>query len=333
MSSLRGVFLTATGLTKAFGSRPLFTEISCSIGAGDRIGLIGPNGAGKSTLLSLLAGEQPPDEGSISTRKSLRIGFLSQIPSFREEATIRETVLEGSGGGHLDEEGWKAALAADEVIAKLSLATEGRTPETAVSQLSGGWKKRVALARELVRGPDLLLLDEPTNHLDIEAILWLESLLARAPFATLTVTHDRLFLQRVANRILELDRRNPGGLLDVRGDYATYVRVEQERHTADAERESSLRNRLRRESEWLMRGAKARTTKQQARIQRAAELKDEVGELADRGTSRNVRLQFESSERNPKRLIEAVGIGKTYGKNVLFENLDLLVTPASRIGL
>ncbi len=271
-----GILLTATGLTKAFGSHPLFEGIACSVDSGDRIGLIGPNGAGKSTLLSILAGEIPPDEGTRAIQRSLRIGYLSQMPVFREGATIREAVLEGAAGAHAGEEAWEAALSADEVIARLSLATEGRSPETPVATLSGGWKKRVALARELVRKPDLLLLDEPTNHLDVEAILWLEELLARAPFATVTVTHDRLFLQRVANRILELDRRNANGLLDVRGDYATYLRVKEERLATDAQRETSLRNQLRRETEWLLRGAKARSTKQQARIQRAGALEGEV---------------------------------------------------------
>ncbi len=328
-----GILITATGLTKAFGSRPLFEGIACSVDAGDRIGLIGPNGAGKSTLLSILAGEILPDEGSLAAQRGLRVGYLSQMPAFREGATIRETVLEGAAGVHHGDDDWEAGFLADEYIARLSLTTEGRTTETPVATLSGGWKKRVALARELVRKPDLLLLDEPTNHLDVDAILWLEELLARAPFATLTVTHDRLFLQRVANRILELDKRNANGLLDVRGDYATYLRVKEERLATDAQRESSLRNQLRRETEWLLRGAKARSTKQQARIQRAGALESEVGELSARNFSKSVRLDFQSSERNPKRLVEAKAIGKAYGENVLFSNLDVLVTPQSRIGL
>jgi ATP-binding cassette subfamily F protein uup len=320
-------------LTKAYGSRPLFEGIGCTIDSGDRIGLIGPNGAGKSTLLGLLAGEISPDEGTISFARGLRIGFLSQIPTFKGNATIRDTVMEGTHGHRHPGEDWKAERAADEIMARLSLTSGGRSPDTPVAELSGGWKKRVALARELVRAPDLLLLDEPTNHLDVEAILWLEVLLAKAPFATLIVTHDRLFLQRVANRILELDRRNPNGLLDVRGDYATYLEVKEQRLAADEKRESSLRNQLRRETEWLLRGAKARSTKQQARILRAEDLQGEVGTLTERNQSRTVRLDFDSSDRKPKRLIEAKGITKAYGPNVLFSKLDLLVTPSSRIGL
>ena len=325
--------LTATGLTKTFGSRPLFEQISVSVDGGDRIGLIGPNGAGKSTLLSLLAGVEPPDEGTVTATRGLVIGYLAQVPVFRKGASIRETVLEGAKDHGAGEEEWKAGLAADEFIARLSLTAEERTPEMPIALLSGGWKKRVALARELVRRPDLLLLDEPTNHLDVEAILWLEGLLAKAPFATVTVTHDRLFLQRVANRILELDPRNPGGLLDVRGNYETYLSVKEARLSADVEREASLRNRLRRETEWLRRGPKARSTKQQARIQRAESLGGEVEELATRTRSASVRLDFQGSGRNPKRLIEAKGIGKAYGGHRLFAGLDLLVTPESRIGL
>ncbi len=329
------VLLTATGLTKAHGSRPLFEGISCAVDSGDRIGLIGPNGAGKSTLLSILAGELAPDEGALALQRGLRIRLLAQSPCFRAGTTIREAVLEGAAlgvPGHADED-WQAALLADEYMARLSLTAEGRSADTRVEELSGGWKKRVALARELVARPDLLLLDEPTNHLDVEAILWLETLLAKAPFATITVTHDRVFLQRVANRILELDRRNPNGLFDVRGNYTTYLSVKTERLAADEKRESSLRNRLRRETEWLMRGAKARSTKQQARIQRAGALEGEVDVLADRNQSRAVRLDFQASDRQPKRLIQASAIAKSYGPNVLFSNLDLLVTPQSRIGL
>ena len=163
----------------------------------------------------------------------------------------------------------------------LDAAGGGLGPDTPIASLSGGWKKRVAIGRALARRPDLLLLDEPTNHLDVEGIEWLEALLSRrgAAFATITVTHDRLFLQRVTTRILELDRRNAGGLLSVAGDYATYVRVKAETMHAQERREVVLRNTLRRETEWLRRGAAARTTKQQARIARAGTLGDEVEEL------------------------------------------------------
>ncbi len=223
-------------------------------------------------------------------------------------------------------------------MARLSLSGRdsgaGISPATVVDSLSGGWRKRVALARELSRRPDLLLLDEPTNHLDVESIEWIEELLAAAPFATVTVTHDRLFLQRVATRILELDRRNAGGLLSVAGDYTAYLRVKQETMHAQERREDVLRNTLRRETEWLQRGAAARTTKQQARIQRAGVLAADVAELGTRNQQRAVTLDFEADERRrPKRLIEARGISKSYGGRAIFRGVDVQLGPGVRLGL
>ena len=207
------------------------------------------------------------------------------------------------------------------------------TPRPLIAELSGGWKKRVALARELVRGPDLLLLDEPTNHLDVESILWLEELIQNAPFAVLTITHDRLFLQRIADRIIELDRRNPGGLLSVKGDYTTYLDIKDQLLSSQERREVILKNTLRRETEWLRRGAKARTTKQQARIHRAGDLKNEVEELGYRNQSRSVRIDFQSTEKNPKKLLEAKAIAKSMGGRSLFQRVDLMLTPGKRLGL
>jgi ATP-binding cassette subfamily F protein uup len=187
-----------------------------------------------------------------------------------------------------------------------------------MDQLSGGWKKRVALARELMKKPDLLLLDEPTNHLDIEGVLWLEELLANSRFATLTITHDRLFLQRVANRILELDRKNPGGLLSIQGDYAAYLEAKEILVSGQERREIILKNTLRRETEWLRQGAKARTTKQQARIQRHGELTEEVKELEYRNQFRTVQIDFQGAGKNPKRLIEANHLSKSFGDRPFF---------------
>jgi ATP-binding cassette subfamily F protein uup len=191
----------------------------------------------------------------------------------------------------------------------------------------------VALARELLREPDLLLLDEPTNHLDVDSILWLERLLAGARFTTVTVTHDRLFLQRVANRILELDRRNAGGLLSVDADYATFVERKADLMAAQEQRESSLRNTLRRETEWLRRGPPARSTKQQARIERAQALAEEVDELTLRNTVRTANIDFLGTGRSPRRLVEARGIAKSYGERCVFRDLDLFLGPGSRVGL
>jgi ATP-binding cassette subfamily F protein uup len=327
------ILATAQDLSKSFGARPLFDGVSFTLAEGERVGLIGPNGAGKTTLLRILAGADTPDRGELSLRRGLRVGHVAQVPEFIAGRTVRETIMEGAAGVADHDLGWQAGARVDELISRLDLAGAQAGADAPVDRLSGGWRKRVALARELLREPELLLLDEPTNHLDVDSILWLEKLLAAAPFATVTITHDRLFLQRVANRILELDRRNAGGLLSVDGDYATFVERKADLMAAQERRESSLRNTLRRETEWLRAGAPARTTKQQARIQRAEVLAGEVDELATRNVVRTADIDFAGTGRNPRRLIEARAIAKSYGNKLIFEGLDLFLGPGSRVGL
>jgi len=326
------ILATARNLTKSFSARPLFQGVGFTLAEGERIGLIGPNGAGKSTLLRILAGVDSPDSGELALRRGLRVGHVAQVPVFRPGQTVREAVLEPAEFVDADHR-WQAEARADELIARLELSGSQAGADAPVERLSGGWRKRVALARELSREPELLLLDEPTNHLDVESILWLEKFLAQAPFATITVTHDRLFLQRVSNRILELDPRNEGGLLSVDGDYATFLERKEELLAAQERQETTLRNTLRRETEWLRRGAKARSTKQQARIQRAEALVGAVEELAARNVSGTAALDFGSAGRKPKRLIEAKGIGKTYAGKIIFQGIDLFLGPGSRLGL
>jgi ABC transport system ATP-binding/permease protein len=328
------ILLSASELEHRFSSRPLFQGVNFTIADGDRVGLIGPNGAGKSTLLKILAGQMAPDAGTLARRGGLRASFLAQVPELAPEATVAQVVRQGLPGGGHDDHDWEAEARVGEILAKLDLAGGGSVgPDTSIGSLSGGWRKRVALARALVAQPDLLLLDEPTNHLDVDSILWLERLLATARFATITVTHDRLFLQRVSNRILELDRRNPGGLLDVAGDYATYVERKAEAMAAQEKREDVLRNTLRRETEWLRRGAAARTTKQDARIQRHGVLSEQVAELGERNRTRSIDVDFQGVGKKPKRLIEARGVGKAYDGRAVFGGVDLFIGPGSRIGL
>lgn len=325
------ILISAHEIAKAYAARPLFKGLTFSIESGDRIGLIGPNGAGKSTLLKILASQTSADAGKVSFQRGLRVGFLEQVPTFEPGATVMSAILSGLkqvGDSHAE---WEQMGDAQEYISRFELDEFG--PEAPIERLSGGWKKRVALARELIKKPDLLLLDEPTNHLDVESILWLESLLARAPFATLTITHDRLFLQNIANRILELNPRHEGGLLNVKGDYADYLETNDLLISAQERREVVLKNTLRRETEWLRRGAKARSTKQQARIQRAGDLKDNVEELNIRNQSRLSRIDFQAAEKNPKKLIEAKDISKKYGDTTIFTDIKLWVVPGSRIGL
>lgn len=315
-------------LSKSYNlMRPLFTDLTFTIEENDRIGLIGPNGAGKSTLFKILTNQLAYNEGQISVRQGLRTALLEQSPKFPDDATIYTAILEGTN----DPDDWESMSLVHEYISKLGLGEFGE--DALVSNLSGGWKKRVALARALVKNPDILFLDEPTNHMDIEGITWLEDFLSRARFAVVTITHDRLFLQRVSNRIIELDPRHVGGLLSVQGDYVKYIEVRDQLILAQEKREVILKNTLRRETQWLRQGAKARTTKQQARIKAAGDLEKQVDALEERNINRTARLSFVQSERNPKKLIEAKNISKKYGDRSIFENLDIMLAPGSRLGI
>ncbi len=325
------ILATVRDLGKSFSARPLFEGVCFTLSEGERVGLIGPNGAGKTTLLRILAGVDSADQGEVAARRGLRIGYLAQVPTFRPGETVREAVLAAAAAER--EHTWELDARAQELFSRLDLSGPQAGVDTPVERLSGGWQKRVALARELLREPELLLLDEPTNHLDVESILWLEKLLAQARFATVTVTHDRLFLQRVSNRILELDRRNLGGLLSVDGDYATFLERKEELMAAQERQEAALRNTLRREIEWLRRGAPARTTKQQARIDRAKSLTEAVDDLASRNTGGTAGIDFASNGRKPRRLIEAKGIAKAFGGKTVFRDVSLFLGPGSRVGL
>lgn len=320
--------ISAYKLSKSYNLlRPLFTGLTFTIEDHDRIGLIGPNGAGKSTLLKILSGQIPHSDGEIHTQQGLRIAYLEQSPQFDQGATIYSAILEKTS----DPDDWESMSLVHEYISKLSLSQFGE--DTLVSTLSGGWKKRVALARELVKKPDLLFLDEPTNHMDIEGITWMEEFLSHERFALVTITHDRLFLQRVSNRILELNPRHKDGLLSVQGDYIKYCEIRDQLILAQENREIILKNTLRRETQWLRQGAKARTTKQQARIKATGELEKQVDELEQRNLNRSVRLSFVQSERNPKKLLEAQNISKIYGDRTVFKNVHLTLSPGSRLGI
>lgn len=325
-----GILLSATDLSKSFDTRTLFNHLSFVVESGERIGLIGPNGAGKSTLLRILADQIQTDEGEITLQRGLRISYIAQVPLFQQNANVLTTLLQDVK----DPDDWEASIKVDELLWKLELEKAGIQKETLVQSLSGGWKKRLALARALMTDPDLLLMDEPTNHLDVESILWLEELIRTASFATITITHDRAFLQKVSNRILELDKRNPGGILSVKGDYATYLEHKESLMSAQEKQEASLKGDLRRETAWLRAGVKARGTKQNARLKRHGELRNQVSELQERNTQRIVQMEFQGAEKNPKRLIEAEKISKSYLKGrPLFSQLNLVLTPGKRLGI
>ncbi len=316
--------LSVHQISQSFAGKQLFDNVGLGIFAGDRIGLVGPNGAGKSTLMKIIAKILKPDRGDVVYRKNLKIGYLEQSPEWKSDATIMNTLV-------ADDQDYELLPRAYELMAKLGL---NQFDENFPAQkLSGGWQKKLALARELILEPDLLLLDEPTNHLDVESIKWLEDFLSTSRFATMMITHDRLFLQRVVNKIFDLDPRNPNYLLNIQGDYLKYLETKELLLFQQNQRQNHLENQMRREKEWLHRGAKARQTKQQARIDNAAVLQDEINQLEQKNKKRNLDLDFSANERGPQKLIEAIDLQKSYNDRILFSQFTERITPKSRIAL
>jgi ATP-binding cassette subfamily F protein uup len=326
--------LTAQAISKSFGATPLFENLSLAINEGDRTGLIGPNGAGKSTLLMLLAGEQQPDSGEITLRRRARVTYVQQVSVFPPQITAREIVERAME---------RAAVPADEREQRLreTLGRAGFTDggnggasfSAPAASLSGGWRKRLALVEGIVQQPDVLLLDEPTNHLDIDGIEWLEEMLRAARFALVVITHDRYFLENVANDIIELSRTYAEGLMRVRGNYSQFLETREAWMGSQMRVQEGLRNRVRTEIEWLRRGPKARATKAKARIDNAHAL---IGRLADvdaRLRTATASISFDATERETKRLIELEHVNVAFGGREIVSDVNLLLTNRARLGI
>jgi ABC transport system ATP-binding/permease protein len=321
------MLLTGRNLAKSFGPRRLFSGITLGLSEGERIGLIGANGSGKSTLLRIFAGLEIPDEGELIARRRLRTGFVAQEDVFVQGQSCLDCIA-GAIDSHVDEH--DRHLRAEQVLARAGFAD----PSIATEKLSGGWRKRLAVLRALAGEPDLLLMDEPTNHLDIEGILWLEKTVDNPMFATLTVSHDRRFLESFSNRTIELGRMYPDGFLSHNGPYSQFLVKQEEFLAAQAGRERALASGVRREIEWLQRGAKARTTKAKGRIERANDMMSELGDLRQRNAQQSdVKIDFTSSGRQTRKLIELKHVRKTFGGRELFKNIDLTLTPKTKLGL
>src|SRR5438270_82165 len=319
--------INAQKISKAFGAQPLFQDISFTISEGSRIGLIGPNGSGKSTLLRILAGTEEPNSGNVAVRKRLRLSYVEQDSQFKAGETVRsviEKALEVSAnsdaehGAHFAETLGRAGL---------------EDLEAEASALSGGWQKRLAIVAALVQAPDVLLLDEPTNHLDLAGIEWLEALLEEAAFACVVVSHDRYFLENVANEMAELSRVYPDGLLRVHGNYSAFLEKKEEFLHAQSKRQEALENLVHSEIEWLRRGAKARTRKSKARIDKVGELMGELADLNARTRSGSAQIDFYATDRKTKRLIELENVTCEVGQRKLFERLTFIITAGMRVGL
>lgn len=330
--------INAQGISKAFGSSPLFKNVSFTVSQGDRIGLIGPNGSGKSTLLRILGGALDHDDGNIAFAKGIRLSYVQQdsqfedgdtVHSIAENAMARSAVPEADRGTRLAETLGRAGF-------------EDFT--TAAQALSGGWQKRLAIVEALVQAPDVLLLDEPTNHLDLAGIEWLEGVLEQARFACVVVSHDRYFLENVITDMAELSRAYPDGLLRVRGNYNTFLEKKEEFLHAQSKRHEALENLVHNEIEWLRRGAKARTRKSKARIDKANELMGELADLNARTRTSTAQIDFFATERQTKRLIELEDVSYEIGDSdvsldgnakdrVLFRNFNFILSAGMKVGL
>ncbi len=321
----RPLLLSCEDVAKAYGSRSLFDGLSFGLFEGDQAGLVGPNGSGKSTLLRILAGLTTPDRGSRSLRSGVRLGYVPQDPAFPAGQTVEDILTTALGG--VPEEDRPGRLA--QALGRAGLP-DGRA---AVETLSGGGKKRLAIAQALAAAPDILLMDEPTNHLDVDGILWLEGVLAERARACLVVSHDRYFLEHVATRMIELDRAYPDGVFQTDGRYSEFLARRDDFLRGRAAYQEALANTVRREIEWLRQGAKARSTKARGRIKEAARLIDELEDNRTRGSSGAVGIDLASSGRRTRRLLAARGLDVSRGGRRVVGGLDLVITPGTRIGL
>ena len=350
--------LNVEGLHKTFGVKPLLTDVTFGLGDDEKMGLIGANGSGKTTLMRIIAGTEVADGGRVMIPGSARVAFLPQNPEFDPQLSVLDAVFDQGDptlrllhdyeeASHKlaanpqdaagDEKllarvsdlshqldvtgGWDREANARAILDKLGLVdTEAR-----VGTLSGGQRKRVALARALLIEPELLLLDEPTNHLDTDTIAWLETYLSRFSGALLLVTHDRYFLDRVTNRMLEVE---PGGVTKYEGNYTRYLELKEEQERLAEANERTRRNLARRELAWLRRGAKARTSKAKYRIERALELQ----ESGYSGPDPTIQLTA-ASTRLGKKVIELHGISKAYDGKTLLSDFSRLLTREDRIGI
>lgn len=315
-------FLQVDKLTKSYGDRMLFEDVTFGVSEGDKIGIIAKNGTGKSTLLNIIAGKESPDSGEIIFRNGLRVGILDQTPVFGQNTTVMDYCLDVRHDFHDDDEARDYADRCRQLLSQLGI----NDTAASIATLSGGQAKRVALAKVILSEPELIILDEPTNHLDIAVIEWLENWLKRSRVTLLMVTHDRYFLDRVTNKIIEIDQRQ---IFTYDGNYDYYLRRRRERIEALASELAKVKNTLRKEQEWMRRQPQARAGKAKYRIDAFYDLKSRSRVNL---TEENVALNVKSSYIGSK-IFEAEGVSKKFGDKVILDDFTYTFSRYEKLGI
>ena len=314
-------FLQVENLTKSYGDRLLFEDVTFGVYEGDKIGIIAKNGTGKSTLLKLIAGKESPDSGNIIFRNGLRVGILEQTPVFGTNMTVMDYCLDVDHHIH-EEDAQNYVDRTRQLLSQLDI----NDTEARIDTLSGGQAKRVALAKVILSEHDLIILDEPTNHLDIGVIEWLENWLTRSRVTLLMVTHDRYFLDRVTNKIIEIDRQQ---IFTYDGNYDYYLRRRQERIDALTSELAKVKNTLRKEQEWMRRQPQARAGKAKYRIDAFYDLKSRSRvNLAESNVELNVKSSYIGSK-----IFEAEGVSKRYGDKVILDDFTYTFSRYEKLGI
>ena len=316
-------YLQVENLTKSYGDRMLFRDVTFGVYEGDKIGIIAKNGTGKSTLLNIIAGKESPDSGNITFRSGLRVGILDQTPLFQKDDTALGYCMRDTEHLHVDEHDvWTYEDRARQMLTQLGI-TDADSP---VSTMSGGQSKRVALAKVILGNPDLIILDEPTNHLDIKVIEWIENYLTRSRMTLLMVTHDRYFLDRVTNKIIEIDRES---IYTYDGNYDYYLRRRQERIEAMSAELAKVKNTLRKEQEWMRRQPQARAGKAKYRIDAFYDLKSRSRiNLSEDNVELNVKSSYIGSK-----IFEANGVNKRFGEKIILDDFTYTFARYEKVGL
>jgi ABC transport system ATP-binding/permease protein len=314
-------------ISKSFGVKQLFSNLTIGIEEKDRLGIVGPNGAGKSTLLKMMAGLETVEEGVVTRRQHLRVAYVPQEAEFPEKATVAEVIEQAGAASGLPSE--ECVIRTQEVLGRTGFEHGGLL----VGPLSGGWKKRLAIACGWVQSPDVMLLDEPTNHLDFDGLSWLESLMAQTSWPWVMVSHDRWLLDQAANKIAEINSRYPEGLFQIRGTYREFLVQREAFQESQMQQAQTLAGKVRREEEWLRRGPKARTTKAKYRVDTAHALQAELAETKARLRQENTNIDFVGSGRKTKRLVAVEHLDKAFESKTLFQDFELVLSPGMAVGL